>query len=297
MSVDHYRFTVGEFDCYSFSDGHFNYPLDVFFANADRPALERALRQRDLPLEHVTTPYACLLVDGGGQRVLVDMGAGILGPDEVHLFPSVDNSNSVAGRIVPNMRAVGIKPESIDKVIITHAHPDHVGGALDAQGNLHFPNARYFMAEAEWAFWMSEAASERVSANLLRIARKNLEPLQEQMSFVGHDFEIASGVRTVATYGHTPGHLAVSVTSNGERLLHISDVALHPLHLEHPAWYPVLDLDPAQARATRRRVMDRAAAQETLLFAHHFAPFPNMGYVRKVGKGWRWAPIDSHRRP
>ncbi|MFW5943055.1 MAG: MBL fold metallo-hydrolase [Chloroflexota bacterium] len=293
MNSTSYHFTVGELDCYSFGDGHFNYPLDVFFANADRQALERALRQRDLPLEHVTTPYACLLVDAGGQRVLVDMGAGILGPEEVNLFPSVDNSNSVAGRIVPNMRAAGIEPHTIDSVIITHAHPDHVGGALDAGGDPLFANAHYYMAQAEWDFWMSDAARERASDNLLRIARKNLEPLRERMTFAGDDFEVAPGVRTVATYGHTPGHLAVSVASKGQRLLHISDVALHPLHLEHPQWRPSLDLDPEQASATRRRVLDDAAEQGTLLFAHHFAPFPNMGYVRKAGQGWRWEPLGE----
>ncbi len=101
------------------------------------------------------------------------------------------------------------------------------------------------------------------------------------------------GIQAVATPGHTPGHLAVSVTSATERLLHISDVVLYPLHLEHPDWIPVFDVEPEQAAASKHRILNRAAEEKALVFAHHFPPFPNLGYVLSTGERWQWQPIEQ----
>jgi hypothetical protein len=86
--------------------------------------------------------------------------------------------------------------------------------------------------------------------------------------------------------GHTPGHVALSITSNDEQVLHISDVVLYPLHLEYPDWVPVFDILPEQAAGSRRRIFDRAAQERALVFAHHFPPFPNLGHVHQQEAGW-----------
>jgi glyoxylase-like metal-dependent hydrolase (beta-lactamase superfamily II) len=75
-------------------------------------------------------------------------------------------------------------------------------------------------------------------------------------------------------------------------LLHVSDMVLYPLHLEHPEWTPVFDMLPEQASASKRRVFDRAAEEDALVFAHHFPAFSNLGHVRKKEQGWRWQPIE-----
>jgi glyoxylase-like metal-dependent hydrolase (beta-lactamase superfamily II) len=97
-------------------------------------------------------------------------------------------------------------------------------------------------------------------------------------------------VRILATPGHTEGHIAVAVESGGERLLYISDAALHPIHLEHPDWHPVFDRDPELAAKSRRRLFDDAADQNTLVVAFHFPPFPSLGRVERRGRGRTWLP-------
>jgi glyoxylase-like metal-dependent hydrolase (beta-lactamase superfamily II) len=81
-------------------------------------------------------------------------------------------------------------------------------------------------------------------------ARRNLDPLEDRLTFVGDTSEIVPGVRAVATFGHTPGHMALSIVSGGERLLHVSDAVVYPLHLEYPEWIPVFDMIPEQASAS-----------------------------------------------
>jgi glyoxylase-like metal-dependent hydrolase (beta-lactamase superfamily II) len=292
MSFDSQRFQVGTFEGVALSDGAFNYPLESLFANAPVEQVREALRERGLPLDRVTTPYTCLLVDTGAHRVLIDTGAGNIGAMAAKVFPGIDHSTTVTGRLAESLGGAGFQPSDIDTVVITHAHPDHVGGTLDAAGGLTFANARYFLHAEEWAFWTSDAASEKAPPPMVQMARANLAPLKDRLTRLGDGDEVVPGVRVVAAPGHTPGHVAVEVTSAGATLLHVADVVLHPLHLEHPDWLPVFDIAPEQAEESKRRVFDRAAGEQALVFAHHFPPFPNLGHVVKHGRGWRWRPLD-----
>jgi len=214
-------------------------------------------------------------------------GAGNLGAHAADVSPGLDHSTSVTGLLPENLRAAGIEPSEIDTVVITHAHPDHVGGTLDETGRLVFSNAHYFISEEEWDFLTSDAATTKAPAVMIDTARRNLDSLKERMTLVGDASEIVPGVRPIATFGHTPGHVALSIASEGEQLLYVSDAVLHPLHLEHPEWTPVFDMLPEQASASKHRIFDRAAEDDALVFAHHFPPFPNLGHVLKEEQGWR----------
>ena len=287
-----FRFEIGEFECVSVSDGALNYPPESFFANVPLERVEEALREGNVPTSRIMTPYTCLFVDTGEHRVLIDVGAGDLGAYAARMFPGLDHSTSVTGLLLENLRAAGMEPSEIDTVIITHAHPDHVGGMLNEEGRLVFADARYFISQEEWDFWNSDDAMAKAPAFMVDTARRNLNPLEDRLTFVDDTSEIVPGVRAVATFGHTPGHMALSIVSGGVRLLHVSDAVLYPLHLEYPEWTPVFDMLPEQASASKRRIFDLAAEVNALVFAHHFPPFPNLGHVRNDDQRWHWQPLE-----
>jgi len=292
MSNGTFRFETGKLECVVVSDGTLTYapptfppPAILLFANAPRERLDHVLLEHNLQPEQWvewTSPYICLVVNTGDHLVLVDTGAGSLAP--------------TTGRLLQNLKAEGIAPEDIETVILTHGHPDHIGGNTDAEGKPAFPNARYVMWKREWDFWTSGQAEQRLDEHvrevLVKFARENLPPIQAQVDLFDRETEIVPGIRAVAAPGHTPGHMALEISSEGEQLLCISDAALHPIHLEQPGWHAVVDFDPKQVVATRRRLLDRAAARKALVLAFHF-PFPGLGRVVQKGEGWQWQPIET----
>ena len=278
MTSQFYHFQCGGFLCTSVSDGGHFYQLAHMFANVPLEQVTQALSQHGLPTDHFFTPYTCLYVNTGSHHILVDMGGGDVMPN--------------AGKLRENLIASGVEPSQIDTILITHAHPDHIGGTATSEGELLYPNAHYFIWHKEWDFWRSDLAVEIAPMRHVTLARERLAYLEGRVTLIEPGTEIVPGVRGIDAAGHTPGHMALSFVSEGTQLIHISDTVLSPLHLEHPDWLPVFDILPDEAAVSKQRLFNQASSDKALVFAHHFLPFPNIGYIAKHGIGWEWRPVQ-----
>ncbi len=291
-----YKHKIGAYELIALSDGGLNYPGAMILGNVST----EGLAQYSLPEKQIFIDYTILLVKAGDTLVLNDVGAGDLGNPGDQIFPGLDHTTSRTNLVVPSLKAAGIGPEEIDIVLITHAHPDHIAGLHDAEGNLVFPNAHYYVPQREWDYWMSadpsavEAEALRHHLELLvKEARAAFNAIEGRMTMVQGDEEVVPGVRFEATHGHTPGHVMVSIAAGDRKVYNISDVVVHPLFVEHPEWSPAIDMDAGRADETRRRFYAQAAEEKALVFGHHLGPFPNLGHIVEQDGSWQWEPIET----
>jgi glyoxylase-like metal-dependent hydrolase (beta-lactamase superfamily II) len=274
-----HRVSVGQIDVVVLDDGTFPGTADLFAVNAPAAELTEILAAQGLAPDAMSLGVHPLLVETGDQRVLLDTGLGAFDP---------------GGNLMASLAAEGIAPEEIDIVLITHMHTDHFGGALDAEGRLAFPNARYLINAIEQEFWAAGPSlgelivPDEFKQVFRQAAVDALTALDGNIEQIAPGDEIAPGVTVVDARGHTPGHLAVEVASDGEGLLHIVDAAHLPeIHLERPDWFMVADNWPAWSVTTRKALFDRAADENLLVATYHF-PFPGLGRVTKDEIGWTW---------
>ncbi|MFE0799358.1 MBL fold metallo-hydrolase [Streptomyces sp. NPDC058812] len=225
-----------------------------------------------------------------GLRVLVDTG---IGNGKERANPAWHNLRT---DFLERLTAAGFPPDSVDLVILTHLHADHVGWntrQVNGEWAPTFPNARYLTSRAEREFWatydMEEAREQMFRDSVIPVEQAGLLSTVD----VPHKgAEIAPGLRLVPTPGHTPGHVAVELTSQGETALISGDCVHHPVQLAHPVIGACVDIDPRQSEATRRKLLGSLAGTDTLLLGTHFAP-PTAGRVVAHGDAYRLEPVPA----
>jgi glyoxylase-like metal-dependent hydrolase (beta-lactamase superfamily II) len=283
-----YRSRLGDFEITVVSDGARPIPLPpAFVRNVGNEEVLKAAEAAHMPKGSIVAPFNPIVVNTGAKLVLIDTGYGPgLGPT-VGLLPA-------------NLAAAGIDPKSIDIVLISHMHGDHILGLKTPDGALAFPNAEIKVPDVDWAFWMSDEnmgkAPDGFQKSSFGFNRKIFANLTDKVTRYQWGKEVAPGITAVETRGHTPGHTSFAITSAGRQLFFQGDVTNVPeLFLRNPEWQVMFDSEPETAVTTRRRVYDMASADKLLVAGYHF-PFPGLGYIEKAGSGYQlvpaaWSPV------
>jgi glyoxylase-like metal-dependent hydrolase (beta-lactamase superfamily II) len=272
-----HRYKVGAFEITALADGVWpvEKPETIFGTNQKPEDVAALLSANFLPADKMAIGFTPIVVNTGKELVLFDTGRGAAN----------------GGQLAVQWAAAGISPEQIDVVVITHCHPDHIGGAA-TDGKPTYPNARYAIGETEYQFWSAPERMSGPTEGSAKLVAANLTPFKDKMTFLKNDGEVVTGLRAVEAPGHTPGHMAFHLESEGKRLLIGGDFCNHyVLSLQRPDWEVKFDADKATAAATRKKVLDMLAADRIPFTSYHM-PFPSVGFVEKGGEGYRFVPAS-----
>lgn len=268
-----FRFTLGAYRCLVFNDSQQDYAYHELADNLSAGELAQVLAAHGLMGSRTTMDYNVLLVDTGEHTVLVDAG-------------------DRGGALRTQLKAAGISPADIDLIYLTHADEDHIGGLVDDEGGLNFPNASILMWQGMWDLWSAGAPlsdDENIPWYFIRhvvpAIRARVEPVELEGEFL-------PGFRAIYGRGHGPDHSALRITCAGETLLHIADAVHHLLHISYPDLLCYWDRSgmPGEVVRTRRQLFERAVEEGALVFGPHL-PFPGLGWLSEREDGWGMAGL------
>ena len=224
---------------------------------------------------------SCFLLRTDKRTIMVDTGAGT-------------GFGHVLGAAKRRLASVGVTPESVDAILLTHAHGDHVGGLLDDAGDAAFPKAELIISGAETTYWLDKEIQAKAPAHAqggFETAQKCLAPYAKRTRRIHHGGEVLPGITAFELPGHTPGHTGWIVASGGATLFIWADVVHLPgLQFAHPEAGLAFDVDGAQGQVSRKRALDFAATDRLLVAGMHL-DFPTFGHVRRVGSAYAFEPL------
>ena len=275
-----FSYKLGDMECLALNDGVANFPLpDGFVKNASTQEVGDALARALMDPATMSIPFTAIVVKTGGKTVLIDTGNG-------------PKAGGTRGTLFSNLESAGIDRAAIDIVAISHFHPDHIGGLLDENDDVSFPNAELVIPEGEAAFWLDEANANAAPDGRkpnFALAKKNIGAYGDAVRHIGDGGEVIGGINTLAAYGHTPGHMAFWLSSGSKQMMVLSDTTNHPaLFVRNPQWQVRFDMDGDMAAQTRVKMLDMVSADDMLVAGYHF-PFPATGHIVKDGSGYQLA--------
>jgi glyoxylase-like metal-dependent hydrolase (beta-lactamase superfamily II) len=280
-----YRTKIGSYEVTVLLDGVRPVKLENSpIRNASLDDVKSVLTARRLPTDQLGFYFHPIVVNTGAKLVLIDTGNG-------------PGSRQTGTGLVPdNLIAAGIDPKTIDAVIFSHFHGDHISGLRTADGALAYPNAEIMVPAKEWAFWSDEGAASRAPQGqqaTFQNTKRIFGPIADKITKYEWGKEVAPGITALDTNGHTPGHTSFMIASGSGSLLYQADVTAGYalLQFHNPEWLVGGDMDGTQAVATRRKLYDQLATDKTLMSGYHI-PFPSLGYIEKAGTAYRFVPAS-----
>jgi glyoxylase-like metal-dependent hydrolase (beta-lactamase superfamily II) len=275
-----HRFELGDAEITVVSDG----PLPLgdpsgTFTGVPKEEVKKMLSDNFLNPDNVVLEQNSPIVNTGDKLILFDTGMGTsqaFGP--------------TTGRQQKSMAEAGIKASDIDAVVLSHAHIDHIGGIVGADDKSLFPNAQFYISQADFDYWTDEGKLGSPLKDFVVHARKNLLPVRDRIVFFKDGQEFLPGVQAMAAPGHTVGHHMFMVTSKGKSFAFLGDLTHHAvLLLERPLMEFSYDTDPKQSAQSRVKMLTMLAANKIPVMSYHFA-WPGYGHVAKNGEGFRYYP-------
>lgn len=277
------RIDLGKVQVTMLNDGHSVRPLDAgFVTNATLADVQAALASAGLPTDRIEIPFHPLLVEVRGRRVLFDTGNGEFG-------------SNTAGRLLESLALAGIAPDTVDAVVISHFHGDHINGLRNKAGQITFPNARIYVPEPEWNWWMDDArmaASPEARRGGFLGSRRVFGPLAESVIRFTPGSEVLPGLRSLPAHGHTPGHTAFLIEGGRRKLLFWADTTnVAALFVRNPDWSAVFDMDADAARKTRHLLAEQVINEDLLLAGYHLSG-AGIGTLVRRGQGYDFIPLS-----
>jgi len=286
MQPSIFRFKLGDFEVATIMDSKvIRTGLTPSFGGEAAAAEVKALAAVNrIDADRYEHPFTPTLVNTGKELVLFDSGNGTLSAEYEQL-----KGRLPPGNLVARLAQVGYKPEDVDVIIITHGHPDHIGGLTKGDQPV-FPRARYVFGAVDFDFWKKGENVREARKFNRELYVKICLPVADRATFIKPGDEVVSGIRAVEAYGHSPGLLAFHIESEGKRLLNWADTCNHyVVAIQRPDLHLDVDDEKDKAVATRKRILDMVASERLMVAGFHM-PFPGLGWIEKTGGAYRWVP-------